>query len=293
MKHQHLFLLYLLFLLTGCDPRGLSLTPAPVNSTITITKNNLSPTAKEKSAEEAEALPDTKKLLLDKNVSSPLEQKAKKKQKKNLEDFVKEIPKTIKKIPVINEIPKVIPAAKEIPIVNKIADYLSKRPGKRYKRLGKYAASIKHENADKPKPKKDETISKLFDYSQHFSGGLHYDETVILKKVEISTGKDGHTYLKLILPKITPYTVDYDPKHKQIVVMLSESIAERNNQKLYPPNNGLIQTSRIETSQRGTLLLFQLTQDGKINVLESYAPTYIMIDITPMYPLFMGTPAQQ
>jgi len=272
-------LLCLLLLLNGCQQRGVDV-PTAFQATA---KNTDMPHKTEKS--EKKAAPDHY------TPPSEREQAPQHREKNKLEKIAKEIPDTIKKIPVIKDIPKVLPSAKEIPIVNKIAAYLSQRPRNSYKRLGKHAPIVAPQRENSPASQNEKEASKLFDYSQHFSGGLHYDEKVLLRKIEVKTTPETHTELKIYCSKITPYTIDYDAEKKVIIVMLKECSSNLKNPTFTLPKNGIIKASRIESTPEGTALILPLKQDAKIDVLESYDPTYISVDITPMYRLYIGNPS--
>ncbi len=270
---QSIPLLCLLLLSSGCQQRGLAVPAADHTSG---KKADMPPKPIEKREEKA---------VLDK-VTPPLQRET-----DRLQKIVKEIPDTIKEIPVIKDIPKVLPSAKEIPIVNKVASYLSKRPRHSYRRLGKHAPIVAPQREDTPISENKKEVSKLFDYSQHFSGGLHYDEKVLLRKVEVKKTPEAHTRLKIYCSKITPYTIDYDAEKKVVIAILKECDYDLKNPTLSLPQNGIIKSSRIESTPQGTVLILPLKQDAKIDVLESYDPTYISVDITPMYPLFVGNPS--
>jgi len=200
-------------------------------------------------------------------------------------------PETIKEIPVINDISKVIPSVTEIPIINQVTNYFSKRPGNSHRRLRGYipsTTSMAYENQEQTTKEK---FVKNDDYAQYFSGGLHYDKKIFLKKIKVYTDKEQHTIIKFVCTNISPYTAKYDPEKKIVVIALKECTVNKNNLKLILPRHSIIKESRIEYLPEGTRVTLQLKQDAKINVLESYDPTYISIDITPMYRLYIGDPS--
>ena len=204
--------------------------------------------------------------------------------------MLKEFPKTIRNIPVVGEIPKIIPSAKEIPVINQISHYFSKSSGRSAQRLRRHT-SLSASGINRRTTKDMDHKSTKNEYAQYFSGGLHYDEKIFLKKIKVLTDKEQHTIVKFLCTNISPYTVKYDPGKKRIVIMLNECTAKPANIKVISPKLSILKESSIEYLPQGIMVTLQLKQDAKIDVLESYGPTYISIDITPMYRLYIGEPS--
>jgi len=205
-------------------------------------------------------------------------------------DTQKEFSKTFRIIPFVGEIQKLIPSTNEIPVINKISRSFLKSSGNSTHRLKRDNSLTTPINNKRSKASMDQ-YSTLYGYTQHFSGGLHYNEEIFLKKIKTKTNKDQHTIVKFICTNISPYVVEYDPKKKIIVVMLNEYTSKMGKIKVTLPKRSIINESRIEYLPNKIKIILQLKQDAKIDVLESYGPTYISIDITPMYRLYIGNPS--
>jgi hypothetical protein len=187
--------------------------------------------------------------------------------------------------PIIKEIKSVPKVIDEIPILNKVAHYFKTRPSKSYRRVKNLR------NNDTESSTGSDRTMQNDPNTQHFSGGLDYDETIYLKSINV-TKADTNTLIKLNTTNICRYAIDYiDPKQR-IEILLNGCQNMLKDKKIVIPPESIIKESRIYSVDRNTTkIVFALKQHAKLNVIEAYAPTYLLIDITPMYPLF-ATPAR-
>jgi len=196
---------------------------------------------------------------------------------------IKDAPSALAEIPVIRDIkfsPKILD---QIPVVNKITAYFKTKPSKSYRRI----ASSQPPRSPRDLVKNEATGAIGTDAnSQHFSGGLDYEQKNYLKKIKIFKA-DTDTLVKLNMTNICRYAIDYLDKKQTVTVTLRGCHDGLHTHKIKKPAHSIIKDINIEAvSDQTTRITFALKQHARLDVIEAYDPTYILIDITPMYPLF-------
>jgi hypothetical protein len=193
---------------------------------------------------------------------------------------VSDLPSELNKIPLIRDIKSAPKVIEEIPIINQVARYFKTRPSKSFRRIKGGFRDHSEANRDKTKP------THFDENDQHFSGGLDYDETVYLKNIKV-TKAESNTLIKLNTTNICRYSIDYIDQKQRIEILLKG--CKNRLKKMMPKiaQDTIIQKSEIKSiDESTTVIIFDLKQHARLNVIEAYAPTYILIDVTPMYPLF-------
>ena len=202
-----------------------------------------------------------------------------------LVNSIKDAPSALAEIPVIRDIkfsPKILD---QIPVVNKITAYFKTKPSKSYRRI---ASSLPSRSPSDLVQNEATGAIGTDANSQHFFGGLDYEQKNYLKKIKIFKA-DTNTLVKLNITNICRYTIDYINQKKVIVVTLRGCRIGLHTHKIKNPAHSIIKDTNIEAiNDQTTKITFSLKQHAKIDVIEAYDPTYILIDITPMYPLFVA-----
>ncbi|RUM73577.1 MAG: hypothetical protein DSZ10_03015 [Sulfurovum sp.] len=196
---------------------------------------------------------------------------------------IKDAPSALTEIPVIRDIklsPKILD---QIPVVNKITAYLKTKPSRSYRRIASFQRTRPSSNTAQNRETAPEDNGAN---SQHFSGGLDYEQKNYLKKIKIFKA-DTDTLVKLNMTNICRYAIDYLDKKQTVTVTLRGCHDGLHTHKIKKPAHSIIKDINIEAvSDQTTRITFALRQHARLDVIEAYDPTYILIDITPMYPLF-------